>query len=109
MNSRQKGCRGERELRDVLRAAGFANARRGQQFAGGDDSPDVVCPELPGIHFECKRVEAGNPYKWMEQACRDAGMKTPVVAHKRNGQDWLAVLRLSDLVQLLKDAGRAVQ
>lgn len=104
MNSRQKGCRGERELRDVLRAAGFTNARRGQQFAGGGDSPDVVCPELPSTHFECKRVEAGNPYKWMEQAIRDAGSKMPVVAHKRNGREWLAIIRFDDFIQLLKDA-----
>jgi hypothetical protein len=107
MNSRAKGCRGERELRDVLRAAGFTNARRGQQFSGSPESPDVICEELPTIHWECKRVEAGNPYKWMEQAQRDAGVKIPVVAHKRNGQEWLGILSLSDLIRLLKESGRA--
>lgn len=113
MNSCQKGRRGERELRDVLRAAGFGEARRGQQFAGGGASPDVVCPEMPSIHWECKRVEAGNPYKWLEQAIRDASgggivpSLMPVVAHKRNGQDWIAILLLDDLIQLLKNAGRA--
>lgn len=115
MNSRAKGCRGERELRDVLRAAGFCETRRGQQFSGGCESPDVVCPELPTIHFECKRVEAGNPYKWMEQAIRDSSgggivpMLLPIVAHKRNGQEWLAILRFEDLIRLLKESGRAGQ
>ena len=109
MNSRAKGSRGERELRDQLRAAGFVNARRGQQFAGGPDSPDIVCPELPTIHFECKRVEAGNPYNWMDQAIRDAGpTKLPIVAHKRNGRDWLAVLTLKDLINLLHESGRVI-
>lgn len=59
MNSRAKGQRGERELADFITAAGFP-ARRGQQFAGGPDSPDVVCPGLP-FHIEAKRTERLNP------------------------------------------------
>lgn len=107
MNSRAKGCRGEREWRDILRSHGFTNARRGQQFAGGSDSPDVVCPELPDIHFEVKRVQTGNPYKWMAQAIRDAGDKIPVVAHRRNGCEWLTITRAADFIDLLKRAGMA--
>ena len=49
MNSRQKGARGERMFRDMFREAGF-EARRGQQFSGGTDSPDVVVPALPDFH-----------------------------------------------------------
>jgi hypothetical protein len=84
VNSRAKGCRGEREWRDMLREAGFLKARRGQQFSGGSDSPDVVCEELPTIHFEVKRVEAGNPYNWHDQATADAGSKTPVGINRCN-------------------------
>jgi hypothetical protein len=51
MNSREKGKRGERQWRDELREQGFA-ARRGQQFSGGAESPDVVCDSLPWMHFE---------------------------------------------------------
>jgi Holliday junction resolvase len=102
VNSRAKGCRGEREWRDQLREAGFLNARRGQQFSGGTDSPDVVCPELPTIHFEVKRVEAGNPYNWHDQATTDAGSKIPVVAHKRNGRRWLAILSAEDLLDIIR-------
>lgn len=100
MNSRAKGCRGERELADFLRQRGH-DARRGQQFSGGTDSPDVVCATLPGIHIEVKRVEAGNPYVWLKQAIRDAGNKMPLVAHRRNKEDWIAVMRLEDLLPLL--------
>lgn len=105
MNSRAKGCRGEREWRDQLREAGYANARRGQQFAGGTDSPDVICPELPGFHFEVKRVEAGNPYKWITQAIRDSRIANliPVVAHKRNNCDWLVILRAEDFFKIVKE------
>ena len=46
MNSRAgKGKVGEREFAELLRAHGF-DARRGQQFAGGADSPDVVSEAL---------------------------------------------------------------
>ena len=93
-NSRAKGCRGEREVAEHLRDYGYP-ARRGQQFAGGTDSPDVVGGP-PGWHIEVKRVEAGNPYNWMEQAVRDAGDARPVVIHRRSGKKWLAIMHLDD-------------
>lgn len=100
INSRNKGKCGELELAEFLRAHGF-EARRGQQFKGGPGSPDVI--GLPdGYHLECKRVEAGNLYNWMEQARRDAGPGvTPIVAHRKNRQDWVAILPLEVLLKLL--------
>lgn len=106
MNSRAKGARGERELRDELRAAGFLKSRRGQQFSGGSDSPDVICEDLPTIHFESKRVEKGNPYDWMDQAERDAGNKTPIVWHKRNHRQALIIMNASDFFTLIKETDR---
>ncbi len=100
LNSRAKGKRGELELAAYLREHGH-QARRGQQFSGTETSADVVCASLPGVHLECKRVEAGNPYAWLDQAIRDCGSKLPVVAHKRNRRDWIAVLRFDDLLKLL--------
>lgn len=101
-NSCNKGKNGEREFAAKLREWGFTSARRGQQHAGGNDSPDVRCEELSDIHFEVKRVQAGNPYGWLAQAKRDAGEnKIPVVAHRRNRQDWIAVLSMDDLLNLL--------
>lgn len=107
MNSRAKGKRGELELAEFLRDHGFPDARRGQQFHGGPGSPDVISehPALANTHLECKRVEAGNLYVWMDQARRDAGNKVPVVAHKRNGEDWVAILPLSSLLFLLQSLG----
>ena len=40
-------------FRDMFREAGF-EARRGQQFSGGADSPDVIVPALPDFHWEIK-------------------------------------------------------
>lgn len=97
INSRSKGAAGEVELAHFLSDRGYP-ARRGQQFSGGSESPDVVCPDLVGWHVEAKRVEAGNPYVWLAQAIKDAGSKTPVVMHRRNGKEWVAILRLEDFL-----------
>ena len=107
MNSRQKGARGERQWRDELRAQGF-QARRGQQFSGSPDSPDVVCPALSWIHFEVKAVERLNIEEAMEQARRDARVapgghqKTPVVAHRRNFRPWLVTMEAETFFRLLR-------
>lgn len=73
-----------------------------QQFAGGVDSPDVS--GLPGIHIECKRVEALNIHKaYFEQAVRDAaGKKMPAVFHRRNREPWLVTMSLDDWMELYK-------
>lgn len=99
INSRQKGAQGEREFAAVLKEHGI-EARRGQQFSGGKDSPDVIT-NLTGVHFEVKRVQAGNPYNWLAQAQRDGVGKIPIVAHRKNGKDWIAVLPMDQLLELL--------
>jgi Holliday junction resolvase len=83
--SREKGKRGEREFAELLREHGY-DARRGQQFAGGPDSPDVIV-DLP-VHFEVKRTESFSP-SYLAQAERDAHpANQPVVAWKRNAAPW---------------------
>ena len=86
--SRDKGKRGEREWRDELRLHGYT-ARRGQQFSGSADSPDVICEELP-LHFEVKRQERANLTAAYNQAVADAHIdKEPVVATRRNNSPWM--------------------
>ncbi len=102
INSRAKGCRGERLWRDELRAAGFT-ARRGQQFAGGGDSPDVICEELRGLHQEVKFVENLNLIKATEQAERDGSGKPWIVAHKKNRTPWLVTMNAELFFRLLRD------
>ena len=101
--SRRKGKRGERELAAALTAEGF-DAHRGAQHRGGPDSPDVLCPSLPAIHFEAKRCERLNLYDALEQAKREAGDKLPVVAHRRNRHEWLAILPLIDLLAIVRES-----
>lgn len=102
MNSKQKGKRGERAACQKLREHGY-EARRGQQFKGTEDSPDIECEDLSQIHFEVKNTERINIYDFMEQAIRDAGKKLPCVMVKRNHQDWLVTFRFDDIAPLLSN------
>jgi len=99
INSRAKGARYERHLARYLSENGFPDSRRGQQFSGGSDSPDVVS-DFP-FHIEAKHVEALNLYNAMTQSIRDAGDKPPCVIHKKNNSDSMFTCRLDDLVAFL--------
>lgn len=103
--SRNKGARGERELAVKFEEVFGCKARRGRQFRGSPDSPDIQTT-LPGVHPECKRVERFNVYDAMEQATADAGGKVPVVCHRRNKKDWILCMKLKDapkFAQLISD------
>jgi Holliday junction resolvase len=100
INSKQKGKRGERLWRDVLREWGLT-AKRGQQFAGSPDSPDVICDELGDIHFEVKFTEKVNLYGAIDQAIKDAGGKMHIIAHKRNNWPWYVTLRADEFMPML--------
>ena len=106
MNSRTKGKVGEREFAALLRAEGF-DARRGQQFAGGAESPDVVSDALGWLHIEVKRTQALNLADACAQAEGDsaqgAGQKKPwIVAHRRNHAPWLVTLTAEIFFRLLR-------
>jgi hypothetical protein len=94
-NSRAKGARGEREAARAVAQTLKCTARRGQQFSGSPDSPDIKT-SIPGIHFEVKRTERGNVHQWMAQAVGDAGAQVPVVLHRKNNEPWLLIVRLED-------------
>ena len=96
--SRDKGKRGEREVAQILREHGY-DAHRGQQYKGGADSPDVV--GLPGFHIEVKRTEQARVYDFMEQAkAESAAGEIPLVVHRQNGREWLAVMTFSDFLEV---------
>ena len=102
MNSRDKGARGEREWASQLRGAGF-DARRGQQFSGSPDSPDVVCDDLSAFHCEVKRVQRLNIQNAIEQASDECGGKIPYVAHRKNHCDWLVTMKAEDWFKLIRE------
>lgn len=102
INSKQKGKRGELEAVRLLRDLGF-DARRGQQFKGTPDSPDIIIEDLLQVHVEVKRTEQFSPEKALAQAEKDAEDKWPVVLHRKSNKPWIAVVRPDLLFKLLKE------
>ena len=104
VNSRSKGARGERELANWLKERGI-EARRGQQYSGGTDSPDVV-HSIEGVHIECKRVERFSLYPALSQAQFDAmGQAIPTVFHRKNNREWVTILDSERFLELCEMAG----
>lgn len=101
INSRAKGARFERKVAEWLRDYGW-EARRGQQFSGGAESPDVVAPEFPW-HIEAKAVERLDLYSAMTQAIRDAGDKMPCVVHKKNHSEPYVTMKFHDLLKWMEE------
>lgn len=102
VNSNSKGKRGELEAAKLLKDHGF-EARRGQQYSGGDDSPDVV-HGMEGFHIEVKRTETLSIYKAMAQALEDKGEDdTPLVLHRRSRKDWLVIIPAEDFLKLMRE------
>ena len=99
--SREKGKRGERAVAALFREYGFTEAKRGQQYHGGPDSPDVI--GVPGLHIEVKRTERLNLYDALAQAKRDAGDDLPVVIHRRNDSEWVVIMSFTDWMQLYRE------
>ena len=106
INSRAKGARFERLLASKLRAYGYKDSRRTQQYCGNTgDASDVK--GLPGIHVEAKHCERMQFYDWMAQAKRDAeaGRKgdLPAVFHKKNNAEILVTMELDDWMKLYRE------
>ena len=100
INSKMKGKRGELEVAEFLRHFGYT-ARRGQQFSGSSDSPDVV-HSIEGLHIEVKFTESFNAYKAMEQAEDDCGKEDiPVVFYRKKRKRWMVLINAEDFMKLL--------
>jgi hypothetical protein len=97
--SRRKGARGELEAAAEIRRIFRTEARRGRQYQGTDESPDVLTA-IPQVHFEVKRVECLRLYEALARAIDDAGQNVPVVLHRANQKPWVAIVRLEDLPRL---------
>lgn len=109
VNSRSKGARGEREWAEWLRDhLGCNAARRGVQYSGGPESPDVA-HGIPGTHVEVKRVEALRLREAVAQAERDAGRSIPYVAHRWNRGEWLVIVPAARLAELAEAVCRMEQ
>lgn len=107
--AKSKGKRGEREVANMLKAAGFTAARRTAQFCGKTgDASDVM--GLPGYHIEVKYVEKLNLWNAVDQAARDSAAHqestgeelVPIVFFRKRGRHWLVCLDAEKFLALVK-------
>ena len=108
-SQREKGKRGERQWRDLLRQMGVdpATTYRASQYSGkapDGSSADVVCAELPDIYWEVKNVERLNIWGAWMQARQDCSGKMPVVAHTKNHFPWLVTLSAEHFLEILRSS-----
>jgi len=97
---REKGKRGEREVVDLIKQYGF-EARRGQQFKGTPDSPDVI-HNIINTFIEVKFREKFSLYPALEQAHGEAKGQIPVVFHRRSSKPWVAILDARDFLSIMR-------
>lgn len=99
---RRKGAVAEREVIQLVRAAGWPDARRtsdGRRQIGRGD----IAQGPQATHIEVKRHERLNVPKALRQVEVDADpLDLPVLVHRPSGRGWMATLPLDDLLVLLK-------
>lgn len=99
---RAKGARGEREIIQILRDAGWKDARRTSDGRGQATRGDIANGPA-GVHFECKFVERLNVPSALRQVEADANpLDLPVLVHRPSRQEWCATIALTDLLDLLR-------
>ena len=100
---REKGKRGERYVKNRINDRLDLEARRGVQYAGGPDSPDVV--GLPGFHLEVKNVNRLDLHGAICQSYRDAADdEIPVVIHHRDRDRWYVTLDFEEFLGIYEKA-----
>lgn len=104
-NSRQKGKRMELEVVHLLEKYGF-NARRGQQFKGTEDSPDVI-HDMTGMFIEVKAREQfsiNDLYKTLDQAQEEAAKgEDALLFYTKNRKPWLVVMDAERFMEIMRE------
>ena len=97
-NSNRKGKRIERLLASKFRNHGW-DARRGQQYKGTPDSPDVII-DLP-LTVESKGCEVWRIDKWMSKLLGERKSGTlPLLCCKKNHAEFLTIIPLNFFLEL---------
>lgn len=97
--SKARGERGELEVRDLLRGAGFLTARR--NFMSGGQGGGDLTDAIPDHHLEVKYTERLMlPAAWRQSRASARATDTIVIIHRANMQPWLATLTIEDWFEL---------
>ncbi len=112
INSKRKGKVGELRIAKALRNLfPGCEARRGVQYAGGTDSPDVLIPSVAeSLHIEvkCGKQVPKWLYKVMDQAHDDGGSKCCVAIVQGHCREPVVIVALEDLLAMVEVVNRLV-
>jgi hypothetical protein len=103
---RRKGHNFERAIAIILSEALGVQFRRGlhQTRSGGAETSDVVSPDIPRLHIECKKGKRTNIKGALFQAHEDIKAskenRIPVVVTQDDRDDVLVTMRLKDWLKL---------
>ena len=99
-SARDKGARGERELAELLshELGTMVKRKLGQARDGGDDI------QVGRFRIEVKRRDTLAVEQWAKQveAAAEPG-DVPVVAFRRNGEPWRAVVPMAWLIAAMRE------
>lgn len=102
VNSRAKGAAAEREVCEILRAAGWPGARRSSDGRAQAERGDIVRGPA-GFHLEVKRRETLLIVKWSRQAEAEAAPgDRPAVIYRQSREPWRVSLLLDDFLPLAR-------
>ena len=100
--SRSKGSRAELELVDILKAAGWPQARRSSDGNAQVERGDIVRGPA-GFHLECKRRERISIVEWCHQAETEAHpTDRPAVIFRGSREPWRVTQLLDDWLPLVR-------
>ena len=103
-SQRNKGHNWEREVVNLLKDKGIPAARNLTQTR--DSGSDI---SLPGWMLECKRYAKIAVCTWLEQAIKSAKEnQVPVVIAKADRKEAMAIMRLSDFINIMETIDRGV-
>jgi len=98
--ARNKGARGENELAAILSdELGTVVKRKLGQARNGED--DI---EIGKFRIEVKRRETLAVMAWVRQieACTPK-TQVPLVVFRQNNQEWRVIIRLKDLIPMMRE------
>jgi len=105
---RRKGHNFERAIANLLSEVLGFEFRRGlhQTRSGGSETSDVVSPEIPRLHIECKKGKRTNIKGALAQAHEDIKAskedRIPIVITQDDRDDVLVTMRMQDWIELAK-------
>lgn len=98
---RERGKRGELEVRNVLRDHGFT-VRATQRNLGGDQGDMLALGKGRVFHVETKLRETLNIWASLTQTINECPADaTPLLTFRRNGTQWFAAMPLLSLLDVL--------